>query len=399
MRRIRADFIRVLYDHGIGEPGNSEKERRDLSGDANNTNMLIVQNAAVPAAIRNVVVDLIPADTIDIRVAAAYVTQSGCDLLLSAAHDSVGDAAFRAMPKTLMTSFDYGLTEPRALRSWGQLPNARVFVSGAQMLAQGSLSPLRAFHPKIYAFGRNGWTCNALVGSANLTGRGFSVNTEAAWAQTNVPRAEIDAAFAAAGFETVVLTEELLTAYEALRQRQPPPPSMEQEIQPVPPPTPVVAAGLPLFRQAIESGTINPAVFGAMWVQGEALQGGSHNQLELPRGGHRFFGFNFTQYDYPHNMTIGNPVLRSGHRIWRDRILTWHGNNRMERMNLPTLNQGGFDYSDTAVMFRRLADGSFELVVAAWDSDLARSWRRGSAQRNTLFLLGSIASNRTVGLL
>lgn len=361
--------------------------------------MLIVQNAALPAAIRNVVVDLIPAGATDMRVASAYVTLSGCKLLLDAACDSVGEATFRAMPKTLVTSFDYGLTEPQALRLWGKLPNATVFVSGAERLAQGSLSPLRAFHPKIYAFGRNGRTCNALVGSANLTGRGFSVNTEAAWAQTEVPRAEIDAAFAAAGFETVVLTNELLLAYEALRQDQPPPPDIEQEIQPVPLPTPVVGAGLPLFRQAIESGAVNPAGFGAMWVQGEALQGGSHNQLELPRGGHRFFGFNFTQYDFPHKMTIGSPVLRSGLKTWTDRILSWHGNNRMERMNLPTINQGGFDYVDTAVMFRRLPDGSFELVVTAWDSDLARSWRRGSAQRNTLFLLGSIATNRIVGLL
>lgn len=361
--------------------------------------MLIVQNAAVPAAIRNVVVDLIHPDTTDIRVASAYVTRSGSELLLKAAYDSLGEAAYQAMSKTLVTSFDYGLTEPQALRLWRQLPNATVFVSGAERLAQGSLSPLRAFHPKIYAFGRNGWRCNTLVGSANLTGRGFSVNTEAAWAQWDVPRAEIDAAFAVAGFETAVLTDEMLAAYEALRQYQPPPPGIELEIQPVPPPVPVVGVGLPLFRQAIESGAVNPAGFNAMWVQGEALQGGSHNQLELPRGGHRFFGFNFTQYDYPHNLTIGSPVLRSGYRIWTDRLLTWHGNNRMERMNLPTLNQGGFDYADTAVMFRRLADGSFELVVTAWDSDLARSWRRGSAQRNTLFLLGSIATNRTAGLL
>lgn len=355
--------------------------------------MLIVQNAAVPATIRNVVVDLIPADATDIRVASAYVTMSGCELLLDAARASVGEAAFRAMPKMLVTSFDYGLTEPRALRYWGQLPNAAVFVSGAQ----GSLSPMRAFHPKIYAFGQNGWTCNALVGSANLTGRGFSVNTEAAWAQMGIPRAEIDAAFTAARFETEILTDELLAAYEALRQYRPQLPGIDQEIEPVPPPAPVV--GLPLFRQAIESGAMNPANFSAMWVQGEALQGGSHNQLELPRGGHRFFGFNFMQYDYPDNITIGRPVLRSGHRAWTDRLLTWHGNNRMERMNLPTIHQGGFDYADTAVMFRRLADGSFELVVTPWDSDLARSWRRGSAQRNTLFLLGSIATNRIVGLL
>lgn len=92
-------------------------------------------------------------------------------------------------------------------------------------------------------------------------------------------------------------------------------------------------------------------------------------------------------------------MLRSGGRIWNDRLLTWHGDNRMERMNLSTAAQGGFDYADTAVMFRRLADGSFELIVTPWDSDLAHSWRQASAQRQTLFRLGTVATNRIVGLL
>ncbi len=68
-------------------------------------------------------------------------------------------------------------------------------------------------------------------------------------------------------------------------------------------------------------------------------------------------------------------------------------------MNLPTAAQGGFEYADTAVMFRRLADGSFELIVTPWDSDLARSWRQASAQQQALFRLGTVATSRIVGLL
>lgn len=92
-------------------------------------------------------------------------------------------------------------------------------------------------------------------------------------------------------------------------------------------------------------------------------------------------------------------MLRSGGQAWNDRLLAWHGDNKMERMNLPTAAQGGFDYADTAVMFRRLTDGSFELIVTAWDSDLARSWRQASAERQTLFRLGTVATERVVGLL
>lgn len=361
--------------------------------------MLIVQNATEPASMRNALVDMIAVGAIDIRVASAYVTLGGAKILLSAVASAVGPAAFAAMPKTLVTSFDFGLTEPRALRHWRALTNSTVLVSGAQKLEQGSLMPQRAFHPKLYVLGSAPRRCSIMVGSANLTARGFSVNTEAAWVQQGVLRVSADAAFDKARFETTALTDELLAAYVELRRAQPPPPEIEQEAQRVPTPAPFVGAALPLFRLAIAEGTINPAAFAAMWVHGEALQGGSSNQLELPRGGHRFFGFMFDQYDYPHNQTIGQPVLRSGARVWDDRRLTWHGNNKMERMNLPTAAQGGFDYADTAVMFRRLTDGSFELIVTPWDSDLARSWRQASAQRQTLFRLGTVATNRIVGLL
>ncbi len=361
--------------------------------------MLIVQNAVDPARLRNALVDVVRAGAVDIRAASAYVTLGGVDILLSAVENAVGTAAFAAMPKTLVASFDFGLTEPQALQHWRGLANATVFVSGAQRLAQGSLKPQRAFHPKLYVFGTDPQTCSTLVGSANLTSRGFSVNTEAAWVQQGIPRADADTAFDKARFETTALTDDLLASYTALRQAQPPPPEIEQEAQPVAAPAPVAGAALPLFRVAIETGAINPAHYAAMWVHGEALQGGSSNQLELPRGGHRFFGFVFSQYDYPHNLLIGEPVLRSGVRVWNDRRLTWHGNNKMERMNLPTAAQGGFNYADTAVMFRRLGDGSFELIATPWDSDLARSWRQASAQRQTLFLLGALATNRVVGLL
>lgn len=99
-----------------------------------------------------------------------------------------------------------------------------------------------------------------------------------------------------------------------------------------------------------------------MWIHADALQGGSQNQLELPRGGHRFFGLDFDQYDHPHNLTIALIRLRRGSQTWSKRRLTWHGNNRMERFNLPTKSQGGPSYADSVVLFRRLPDGSFELV-------------------------------------
>ena len=359
--------------------------------------MLIIQNSAAPANIRNAVVDLIAQNTTELRVASAYVTCSGSDVLLNAVANSVGDDAFGAIPKMLVTSFDFGLTEPQALRDWLDLENSHVLIAGAQRLEEGSFLPTRAFHPKMYAFGKDDNKFSLLVGSANLTGRGFSVNSEAAWAQHDIPAVQIDSAFARTCHDTVELSSELLENYKTLRQVQPPP-DVGPEAEPVAPPVPVVEGHLPLFRTEIEEGAIVPADYDAMWVHVERLQGGSNNQLELPRGGHKFFGFHFDRYDYPRNLTIDYPILRSGARIWDDRPLTWHGNNGMERLNLPTLSQDGFIYSDSGVMFRRLHDGSFELIVEPWESDLARAWRQASAQRQLLFRLGIRATSRLVGM-
>ncbi|MBZ5763049.1 hypothetical protein LAV84_28715 [Rhizobium sp. VS19-DR104.2] len=109
--------------------------------------MLIVQSAAEPASIRNAIVDLIAPVPVSMQVAAAYVTRGGSDILLTAVINAAGQAGFAAMPKVLITSFDFGLTEPQALRRWWDLPNTEVRVSGAQRLPQGSLYRPAPFIP------------------------------------------------------------------------------------------------------------------------------------------------------------------------------------------------------------------------------------------------------------
>ena len=119
---------------------------------------------------------------------------------------------------------------------------------------------------------------------------------------------------------------------------------------------------------------------------------GSHSQLELPRGGNRFFGYQYTDYGSDH-VTIGYPLLTLRDLRWTDRPLTWHGNNRMERINLPTPAQGGFNYRDTAVLFRRQAEG-FEIEVFPWDDPGAVAWRAASAGLGLVFLVGEKGGRR-----
>ena len=303
------------------------------------------------------------------------------------------------MPKTLVTSVDYSTTEPAALARWLALDNATVQIAGTKAMAEGRTTPSWAFHPKVYAFHANDQTSGVLVTSANLTGRGLTANVEAGWLQQRVPSAEVDAAFSAMCEDTETLTEDMLEHYARVRSAQPRSVPREADTEAVTPFSTEVG-GLTPLGIAVDSGEVDLMAFDQLWLHVEKLQGGSGNQLELPRGGHRFFGLEFFGYDEgPNVVPIGHPLLRMGSKVWRGRPLTWHGNNKMERLNLPTHLQGGPDYSNSAILFRRLSNRSFELVVTGIDSDLARAWAHASQQSGKLFRLGTHSSRRLVGLL
>ncbi|MDE0453540.1 MAG: phospholipase D family protein [Gammaproteobacteria bacterium] len=359
--------------------------------------MLIVQSPTNPGKIRDAIIDLIPERLVSLRVASAYTTGAGSKILLEAVADVVGERAWSAISKILVTSFDFGITEPNALRHWLALDHGTVRVAGADRIASRSVKPSTAFHPKVYAFHLDDQTCNLLVTSANLTARGFTVNTEAGWPQLGVSSSQVAAAFSRLCEGTQPLSVEVLDAYDERRHMQRQASTYLVEGDSV---TPFAPSGqLPSFREFVEAGNVDLQSYDAMWVQVEALQGGSSNQIELPRRGHGFFGFSFADYEYPKNFVIGRPRLRMGNRQWVDRPLTWHGNNRMERLNLPTQAQGGPDYSSSVVRFRRLPDDWFELAVTPLDSDLANAWKHASSENGNLFRLAAQASARLVGLL
>ena len=87
----------------------------------------------------------------------------------------------------------------------------------------------------------------------------------------------------------------------------------------------------------------------------------------------------------------------SGRRIWEDRPLTWHGDNRMERLNLPSQAMGGFDYRNSLILFRRREEGRFELRVYPWESDSARAYVAASQHAGTMFRVGQ-NTDRLAGL-
>ncbi len=111
--------------------------------------MLRLQTPEQPAEIRNAIVDILDAQVTDVRIASAYVTLGGSEILFDCLSEYLPQDRIDKIPKTLITCLDFGITEPEALRHWGSLPNTKVRVAGAGLLAGGSLLPTHAFHPKV----------------------------------------------------------------------------------------------------------------------------------------------------------------------------------------------------------------------------------------------------------
>lgn len=349
---------------------------------------IIYQNPAQANVVLEALSNAVSPATTAFRAAVAYVTREGARRLVLELADRVGET-WPAMPKILVTCFDFGTTEPAALE---YLLAEGFEVRIANLGADGTIrimSNPSSFHPKLYLATTDS-TVHAVIGSANLSRRALSVNTEAVTA-VDLDPSDAEATWSGIVADSVELTSELLEAYREMRpsQRKAPPP----DEPPVPPSASPDA--LEAFRDVVEAGDVNPAEQQAFWVEVGGPSGGSGSQLELPRLAHRFFGYNFDDYDDTHH-TIGHPVLRVGTQCY-DRPLTWHGNNRMERINLPTTTQSGLEYARQVVLFQRSGE-SFEIAVAAPDSARAERWIEESAAAGTLYRFSG-TSNRRCGLI
>lgn len=356
--------------------------------------MLVIQNELQPGAIQNALFDLMREGLEAVRVCSAYMSVSGSEILLDGIRRSADGGNLDRIEKTIVTSLDFGITDPDALAFWGDVPGARVFVAGAALLDYGNLVPQVAFHPKLYVFDRPEGTIGSLVGSANLTNRGLTINSEAAWAEPAHDRAaEMNIAWDTVTHGAIPLTGEILARYRELRRRMPRDRAI-QELEPVPAP----AIGPQRRYTPFADADVDPQAFTQMWIQSRGMQGGARTQLEMPRGSHRFFGATYEGYDYDRVEHIAEPELFSGRMEWRNRPVTWHGDNRMERINLPSAAMGGFAYENSLNLFRRVARNRFELRVYPWDSDSARAYVEASRRAGLVFRVGR-NSDRLAGFL
>jgi hypothetical protein len=359
--------------------------------------MLVVQSVRAPAAIRHALLDVVPEASDELLFVSAYTTLAGSLILVDAIRRKVGREAYADLRKRLIFSLDFGLSEPEALEMWAAEANATVYVAGVDGLDDCSLNPAVAFHAKAYLVGSEQGHFGGVIGSANMTSRGLTVNGEAGWAAGDLPADAAHVMFEAMRRDVVELSSAILDRYRECRAKLSPPPKPD-EIAPVPEPFAVDPRSLASFWDAISLNGLVPSEHDQLWVQISRAEGGSGNQVEMPRGANRFFGEAFNNYDSTSVVPIAQPTLVAGAKVWDDRPLRWHGDNRMERFNLPTLTQGGFDYARSALLFRRLTRGRFEFIVAPWESDLARSWRTASQRAGLVFRVGQ-GSPRLTGLI
>lgn len=334
----------------------------------------IVQSPSAPERILSALGDLTDDNLLELRFAVAYVTASGVEVLLDRIARKLGEQRWAAARKSLVTCTDHGITEPSALRRWLGLPRSSVMLRNAHLIDAGGLDPTSAFHAKVYEF-RNAARSNLLVGSANLSERALTSNTEAATAHTDIgDLANLDAAWTAFCAGAVIVDAALVDAYEAVRLGAAP--------QPPPPIAPPMGAPAQPLWEAVNAGICTPSNFEYFWVEGGNLSGGSHNQLELPRGANRFFGFAFANYNNA-QIPIGPVNLAIHAEFHTNRPLSWHGDNRMERLNLPT----GQVYDGNVMLFRRRAD-RFDLIWTAAGRNRANAWAVASENAGRRYKLG-----------
>jgi hypothetical protein len=204
-----------------------------------------------------------------------------------------------------------------------------VKIASIDVLTRTAFIPVIAFHPKLYLFKKVPGV-NAITGSANLTVQALTTNQEAVVLQKDAPQALWLAAWDSLTAGAVEFTPAVLAQYRQIRADHTP-----LAFDPPLPPLPGLGP-LPIFWDEVQADRLDPSAFGRLWLDAGSMSSSeSHNQLELPRGANRFFGFAFSQYDSSQT-PIGYPPIAIRGVRFVDRKLAWHGDNRMERIYLAT---------------------------------------------------------------
>ena len=352
---------------------------------------LIVQSPARIGRVLKAIVENVYPDTEALYYAVAYVTFRGARLLVDRLQHA-SPIQWSDQEKCLITCFDYGHTDPSALEFLRD-SGFRIFIANLDADGQVRISPASsAFHPKLYISQRPSGIAAIVSGSANLSYRALISNFEVVSLSIE-PYYKWFPTWHNLCTSASPLSQSILEEYIEARQSIP---SVQPNQSAVPDLFPSHTDVGTLEQAVVERG-VDPASFSGFWIEVGFASGGSQNQIELPRLASQFFGHPFDDYHLAQATIAFLTIRTSQHEVER-RKLTWHGNNRMERILVPTVIQGGERVANRVVFFERTA-GSFLMTVADVSSFEHRQWREASMLSGTQFRLGSAASSRTCGLI
>lgn len=273
----------------------------------------------------------------------AYATQSG-----AVAFDlAMGHAFWSAVQSRWLFGIDYGRTQPQALRAMIEKANTQIRIhDGAWVVENDGFLPRRDFHMKT-SFFRGNARFGTVVGSGNFSANGLRHAVECGSSfEVTTPigsDASVGQAFKIAQslWDASTPAEDIIEEYE---KRWTSVDTIGSSGQNEPEPN---------------YGTVEAFWIEAGYVTRNRGQDRPGNQIDMPRGMNRYFGFDAPE-TLPANSVIGSVTFEppTGGVVSNNLRL---GNNMMEKVSLPIPETHGFDMYDGKVLVFAPQNGRFRM--------------------------------------
>lgn len=271
----------------------------------------------------------------------AYATMSG----LAAFDLHFGNDYWSSTATRWLFGIDYGRTQPEAIKSLCEKPNASVRVyDGAWVINQAGFIPRRDFHPKTsFMLGSDFRKIGVVAGSGNFSSNGLRQSVEVGATvfidQSAGDSNSLEQSLNAANelWEAATPAEQILETYAQRWSSS------------------FSRSDNELNAEADIAGPKNIFWIETGYVTRNRGSDKPGNQIDLPRGMSRYFGMNPPE-DLPLNSTIGSITFATPSNGPVERNLRL-GNNSMEKITLPIPETHGFDiYDGKVLVFRRSND-------------------------------------------
>lgn len=300
-------------------------------------------------------------DTTDFFGCYAYATQSG----VSSFGLKFDQAFWEGTNSKWLFGLDYGRTQPKALRSIADKPNANVRIfDGAFVMDQDGFLPRRDYHAKMAVLlNPDASRYGMVVGSGNFSANGLRASVEAG------------ASLRAKSVEEFQGTmESNVNAANDLWANSTPLADILDDYEEKWDKIFGSAFTKKKSKSASAKGSKKYFWIEAGYVTQNRGKSKPGNQIDFPRGMGRYFGFDVPD-DLPKNSIIGKVkfVANVGEAVSNNLRL---GNNLMEKISLPMPETHGFDiYDGKVLVFGRRGNGFLIQALEAADFEAAFATR------------------------